>query len=104
VKTILLFGSALFLYALLYWFSCIRNQRRLDTGWFLGGSLLCVIFLGTNMLLSMFWVLFSAVGILVVFTYIGSTPKYKHGKALRNGVIGGIWLIIPVYAYVASNP
>lgn len=65
---------------------------------------MCIAFLGANMLLSMFWVLFAAVGVLVVSAYIGSNPKYKRGKVLRNGVIGGFWLMIPVYAYVAANP
>ena len=55
------------------------------------------------MLINQFWVLFLALLILVVATYIGSNKKIAQGSFIKNGVFGGFWLLVPLYVFLSTN-
>lgn len=99
-----LFIIALPLYAALYWLTCVKDQINSGAKWYLADSGFCVAFLGATMLLSMFWLLFSAVVFFVVSAYVGSISQCKHGKVLRNGVFGSFWLLVPASVCLATSP
>ncbi len=70
---------------------------------FFTSSLFCIIALSIGMWLSMFWVLFLAAIMLLFASYLGANEKYEHGVITKNGVFGGFWLLIPIYAHLAFN-
>jgi hypothetical protein len=103
METMILSVAAMLLYAGLYWFTCSRTDKKSESKWFFSGSFFCVTILGIGMWFSMFWVLFLAVLILLFAAYFGSNPKHIHGFVLKNGVFGGFWLMVPIYAQLVSN-
>ncbi|AZZ93492.1 hypothetical protein EUZ85_23320 [Hahella sp. KA22] len=103
METIILSVVALFLYTGLYWYTCLRTNKKSESKWFFFGSIFCISILGIGMWLSMFWVLFLAAIVLLFAAYLGSSSKYAHGSLLKNGVFGGFWIMIPIYAQLASK-
>ncbi len=59
--------------------------------------------LSAVMYLSLFWCLFVAVLILVIGIYIGGREAFVLRKEINNGVLGGFWLLVPIYVYLATN-
>ena len=50
----------------------------------------------------LFWSVFVGVILMVIATYLGSQHGNK-GALIKNGILGGVWLIIPWYLHLVSN-
>ena len=55
------------------------------------------------MYINLFWAIFAAVLILASAVYAGGQKKLKYGLTFKNGVFGGFWLMVPIYAYLVTN-
>ncbi|MEC9263291.1 MAG: hypothetical protein VYD53_18200 [Pseudomonadota bacterium] len=103
METVILFLIAIVMYAGLYWFSYVRTDRKPESVYFFLSTVCCVTVLSIFMLLSLFWVLFIAALILAIASYLGSNTNIKNSAAFKNGVFGGVWLMVPIYAYLAQG-
>ena len=103
MKVILFSILCLVLYVLLVWLSA-KDQENPKKAYLLllQATLFTLCVLWPILFLSLFWVLFVAVLLMVFATYLAS-QKGLFGKLVKNGVFGGIWLSIPLYIYLLSN-
>ena len=103
MKLILFSILCLSLYVLLVWLST-RNQEysKQASIQVLQATLVTVCILWPIVFVNLFWVLFLAVLLLVIATYLAS-QKGMYGRLIKNGVFGGIWLSIPLYIYLLPN-
>ncbi len=104
MKILILSTVVLFMYMGLSWFS-LRNEipKSYSIKSFFGASSITVFLLCPSIAINLFWSLFIAVLILVIALYIESARKESNGKLIKNGVFGGLWLTVPIYAYLATN-
>lgn len=90
------------LYSGLYWFSV----RLSDTGEkkvFFASSVFVFACLIMLMWWDLFFGLFGAVLLISFIAYVGSHKKISNGKYIIFGAIGGLWLSIPLYSYLAGS-
>jgi len=60
---------------------------------------LSVVFMYANL----FFCLFGAFLMCAIGLYIADNTKIENRVVIKNGVFGGLWLSIPLYAYLVSN-
>ena len=65
-------------------------------------SLITVFILWPAIFLNKFFSLFIAALLLAIATYIDA-QKGLFGRLSKKGVLGGIWLTIPLYIYLLPN-
>ncbi len=91
------------LYLGLFWYTCRGNMNTRHMGAFVSATIVVFAILSAVMYLSLFWCLFIAALILVIGMYIGSRKAFLFRKEINNGVLGGCWLLVPIYVYLATN-
>lgn len=79
-----------------------RSDKIATVRWVVQASLGTICILWPLAFLNRFWVLFVAIFILVVATYLGS-QNGAFGRLSKNGIFGGVWLTIPIYVYLLQN-
>ena len=85
------------------WITLRSHENKVDpVKWLLQCTAGTLCILWPVMFQNMFWVLFLAVLIVVVAIYVGAQGGL-FGRLFKNGVFGGIWLTIPLYAYLLPN-
>lgn len=90
------------LYWVLVWGAMSNpNTQPIGIKHFIVVSMLVFSVLVGSFYLSLFWCLFVAFLVFVTSLYIGHAKAETYGPFLRNSTIGGIWLSIPIYVYLA---
>jgi Na+-driven multidrug efflux pump len=51
---------------------------------------------------NLFWAFFASMLVVIVALYIGHSREKEYGNYIRNGVLGSIWLTLPLYVYLTS--
>ncbi len=90
------------MYGGLYWFSVGEKEIR-EKLFFLVSSLMVLLCLVGFMLVNLFYALFWSVLLLCVAFYISDRKTIKNGKSIKHGAFGGLWLSVPIYAYLATS-
>jgi hypothetical protein len=89
-------------YGGLFWISTKGEATRIKMI-FGAATVLAFSSLLISMFLDLFYTLIFVSLVFAVASYIGSSSKYKAGKTIKNGIFGGIWLALPMYAYLVNN-
>ena len=84
-------------------FFTLKNQVHEAYIAFFGATILSFTVIVIGVIISLFWSLFIIPLVLSCGLYLESSRKDKEGKFLKNGVFGGLWLVIPIYAYLATS-
>jgi hypothetical protein len=91
------------LYVLMSWLTLrAENNKAIASKNLFLASLLTICILWPIMYANLFWAFFASMLVVIVALYIGHSREKEYGNYIRNGVLGSIWLTLPLYVYLTS--
>ena len=102
IKYYLFFLLVIAMYGGLYWFS-VGSSRGGKRTKFLFTSCVVITSYILFMLVNLFFALFAAVLVMSVVAYISSQNKVSNSRQILHGAVGGLWLSVPIYAYLVAS-
>jgi heme/copper-type cytochrome/quinol oxidase subunit 2 len=84
-------------------FFTLKGQDKLAKMSYLTSSAISLSVLVISSFISLFWALFVAALVICLALYFESYYTKTNGKYIKNGVFGGVWLVVPVYTHLALS-
>lgn len=89
------------LYAGLTWFSLRRQRSKAAAIRYYGATATVLLLAYITQATDLLWALLLAIGIMSAVFIIERNQPESLGPAIINGLFGGVWLSLPIYAAIA---